>query len=84
MLLKHETFKIVDAKALKSKAGKKYYMVSIYSNCGYLIEAFSDEATYEYIKDDYTHLSDLENYIDKRYDKTSRSVSYFFSMNNSN
>lgn len=80
MLLKDEKFKVVDCKAIKSKSGKEYYMVTLFSTLGYLIEAFSDKETYDFIKDSYSSLDDLENYIDKRYDKTSRSVSYFFSM----
>lgn len=82
MLLKDEKFSIVDCKAIKTKQGKMFYVVTLFSNLGYLIDAFSDEGTYDFIKDDYKVLDDLENYIDKRYDKTSQKMSYFFSMKN--
>lgn len=82
MLLKDEVFSIIDVKSIKSKKGKMYYFVTLYSNLGYIIEAFSDEATYNYIRDDYKTLEDLDNYIDKRYDKTSQQFTYFFSMQN--
>lgn len=82
MLIKDEKFSIVDCKAIKSKNGKQFYVVTLFSNLGYLIDAFSDEETYNYIKDDYKLLEDLENYVDKRYDKTSQKISYFFSMKN--
>lgn len=74
MLIKNKTYKIVDCHAINAKNNKTFYIVTVFCNVGYVIDMFSDAETYEYIKDDYEELRDLENYIDERYDKTSRKV----------
>lgn len=74
-----ESFKIVDVK--QGGKDKPYYYCVLYSNLGYLCNAYLNEDDYNYLKNVDYYDYDLTDILVKKYNKSTQKFSYYINLN---
>lgn len=78
-----EEFHIVDLKkGLNTKTNENYYYAILYSDLGYLVNAYlTNEEEYNLLKNLDFYDYDLRDILHKRYNKRTNNFSYYIELN---